>query len=190
MNWLFLSVAALGIAAVALRRYKPHLEALLRLLPKRDAPEPALRNVTPLDRMIDALKQSQDPLERHRLLSHIVEESYQQRTDVAINKIFLRFTGMQVRELPEMAETLRAAHGGQLPDIPAFKLLAAALEEDGRLEEAASVRKHAAELGVTDRMMPEPADGTKEGRKKSANARPPAKGPARRKTSARGKRQT
>jgi hypothetical protein len=187
MNWLFLSVAALGIVAVALRRFKPNLEELLRSLTKSDAPEPTLRKITPLDRLIDALKQEQDPLERHRLLSRIVEEGYRQRSDPAIAKLFMRFAGMQVQELPQMAEALKAAHDGKLPDVPAFKLLAAALEEDGRHDEAASIRQQAVEVGLIDGVEPTPAGRIRKSTKKIKSAQSPAKRPARRSAPVRGK---
>jgi hypothetical protein len=113
MNWLLLSVAVFGIAAVALRRYKPWLEQILRPESGAGAREPTLRKVTPLDRMIDALRREKDPMERHRLLGEIVEASHRQRADAAVNKLFLRFAGMQVKELPKMAAALRAAAGGR-----------------------------------------------------------------------------
>lgn len=150
MNWLFLSVAALGIAAVALLRHTPWLEQLLGSAAESGAPEPTLRKSTPLDRMIAALKHETDPLERHRLLSRIVDESYRRRTDTAMNKLFLRFAGMHVQELPKMAAALKAAGGCRLPAVPTFSLLAAALEQDGRIAEALSVCNQAEELGLTD----------------------------------------
>jgi hypothetical protein len=189
MNWLFLSVAALGIAAVALRRYMPWLEQLLRPLAPTGGPEPTLRKSTPLDRMIDALKHETDPLERHRLLSCIVEESYQQRANTAMNKLFLRFAGMHVKELPKMAEALKAAHGGKLPALPVFKLLAEALEEDGRHEEAVSVQEQAVELGLIESVKAGPAGRIKKRDKKIKNVQPPAKRPDRPRAHARGKRQ-
>jgi hypothetical protein len=150
MNWLFLSVAALGIATVALHRYKPWLEKTLRPVAEAGAREPTLHKSTPLDRLIDALRHEKDPLERHRLLGRIVEESHRKRADTAMNKLFLRFAGMHVLELPKMAAELKADNEGRLPVVPAFSLLAAALEEGGRIEEALSVCNQAAELGLTD----------------------------------------
>jgi hypothetical protein len=67
-----------------------------------------------------------------------------------MNKLFLRFAGMHVKELPKMAAALKTAGGGRRPVVPAFSLLAAALEEDGRMEEALSVCSQAAELGLAD----------------------------------------
>jgi hypothetical protein len=149
MSWLFFSVAALGIAAVALHRYKPWLEQILRPAAVAGACEPTLRKATAVDRMIDALRHEKNPLERHRLLGEIVVESHRQRADTAMNKLFLRFAAMHVKELPKMAEVLRT-NGGFLPVVPAFSLLAEALEEGGRIEEAVSVCNQAVELGLTD----------------------------------------
>jgi hypothetical protein len=118
MNWLFLSVAALGIAAVALLRHKPWLERILGSAAEAGAGEPVLRKRTPLDRMIEALKHAKDPLERHRLLGAIVEASHRLRADAAMNKLFLRFAGMHVKELPKVVAALKADGGGRLPAVP------------------------------------------------------------------------
>jgi hypothetical protein len=67
-----------------------------------------------------------------------------------MNKLFLRFAGMHVKELPKVVAALKADGGGRPPAVPTFSLLSAALEEDGRFEEALSVCRQAAELGLTD----------------------------------------
>lgn len=178
MNWLFLSVAALGIAAVAFRRYKPWLEQILRPEAEAGAREPTLRKATPLDRMIDALRHEKDPLERHRLLGKIVEACHRQRADTAVNKLFLRFAGMHVKELPKVVAALKTAGGGRRPVVPAFSLLAAELEEDGRMEEALSVCSQAAELGLTDGTRAGFAGRIRKLQKKMKDAQPPAKRPS------------
>jgi hypothetical protein len=188
MNWLLLSVAAFGIAAVALRRYKPWLEQILRPKSEAGEREPTLRKVTPLDRMIDLLRREKDPMERHRLLGEIVEASHRQRADAAVNKLFLRFAGMQVKELPKMAAALRAAGGGRLPAVPAFTLLAAALEEDGQVEEALSVCNQAAELGLTDGAQAGFAGRIRKLKKKMKDVQPRAKRPSPKTARIRGKR--
>jgi hypothetical protein len=150
MNWWLLSVAVIGIGAVAARRHAPWLEQMLRAKLGPSPPPPALREATALDHMIEALRIEKDPLERHRLLGAIVEESHRQRADAPMKKVFLRFAGMHVEELPQMAAALQAAHGGRRPAVPTFGLLAAALEEEGRPEEAASIRKQAEKWGLID----------------------------------------
>jgi hypothetical protein len=190
MNWLFLSVAALGIAAVALHRYKPWLEQILRPAAEAGAREPTLRKATPLDRMIDALQHEKDPLERHRLLGEIVEASHRQRADTAVNKVFLRFAGMHLKELPKMAAAMKAAGGGRLPPVPTFSLLAAVLEEDGRFEEALSVCKQAAELGLIDGTQTGFAGRIRKLQKKVKGAQPHAKRPSPGAARTRGKRKS
>jgi len=190
MNWLFLSIAALGIAVVALRRHKPWLEQILRPRAGAGAPEPTLRKVTPFDRMIDALRHEKDPLERHRLLGAIVEASHRQCADSAMNKLFLRFAGMHVQELPKMAAALKAASGGQLPAVPAFSLLAGALEADGRFEEALSVCNQAAEWGLTDGTRAGFAGRIRKLERKMKGAQPRAKRPSLKTARIRGKRKS
>jgi hypothetical protein len=189
MNWLLLSAAVIGIGAVAARRYAPWLEQMLRAKLESSPRRPVLREVTALDHMIETLRREKDPLERHRLLSRIVEESYRQRTDAAMKKLFLRFAGMHLKELPQMAAALKAALGGKLPAVPAFELLAMELEENDRKEEAASVRKQAEELGLIDRLPAKAAGRAKKPERKIRKARPPVKRPVRTSANARGKRQ-
>lgn len=171
-------MVALGIAAVALRRYKPWLDQILRPELEAGAREPALRKVSPLDRMIDALRHEKDPLERHRLLGQIVEQSHRQRADSAMNKLFLRIAGMHVQELPKMAAALKAASGGKLPAVPTFSLLTGALEEDGRFEDALSVCHQATELGLTDGTRAGFAGRIRKLLKKMRGAQPRAKRPS------------
>lgn len=64
-------------------------------------------------------------------------------------------TGLShLEEFPSMAPALRAEFhknlGGNLPRVPSFAWLATALAEDGRVEEAVSVCRTAAELGLED----------------------------------------
>lgn len=185
MNWWLLSAAVIGIGAVAVRRYAPWLGVMLRAKLESSPKPPVLREATALDHMIDTLRREKDPLERHRLLGAIVDESYRQRTDAAMKKLFLRFSGMHIKELPQMAAALKAAHGSKLPAVPAFEMLAAALEEDGRHEEAVLVRKQAAELGEaggkTRKRVPA---------KKIKASTPPAKRPRRRRPGNRAERKS
>jgi len=188
MNWLLLSAAALGLAYVALRRSTPWLGHLLKPGVEAARQRLVLRKPTALDRLIEDLRQEKDPLERHRLLGTIVDESHRQRSDAAVNKVFLRFADMHVKELPKMAEALKKAHGGKLPPVPAFKLLASALEEEGRQEEAASIRKRAEALGMIYGSKVESDDRIKKSEKKKTIPRPPAKKSGRPRASGRVKR--
>lgn len=147
MNWVLLSLVALG-AGVVMHRINPWLvENLGRAAVGTAA---AIRRTTDLDRMIAALHDEEDPLGRHRLLTGIVEASHRQRDSAAMNKVFMRFAELHVNELPGMAPALTAAGAGKLPRVPAFKLLAMALEREKRFAEAAKVCAQALDLGLED----------------------------------------
>jgi hypothetical protein len=188
MNWLLLSLAVIGIGALAARRYAPWLEQMLASRTDAAPGPPVLRATTELDHLIATLRNATDPLERHRLLGAIVEQSYSQRADAAMNKVFLRFAGMQVEELPQMAAALKAANGGRLPAVPAFELLAAALEAEGRREAAASVRKQGEELGVIERVPGQPVGRTRKTVQRDRKARSAVKRTPRAKTGSGGRR--
>jgi hypothetical protein len=179
MNWLMLSVAALGIAALAVHRYRPWLEQLLRPTTAGGASKTALRRVTALDAMIETLRHENDPMKRHRLLREVVDETHRQRSDPAMRKLFLRFATMHVQELPQMAEAFKRSQGGKRPDGSVFTLLAAALDEDGRAEEAVSVRKQAAAAGWIDE-APMQRSGARKKREKKIGTRRPSEKPANR----------
>jgi hypothetical protein len=188
MNWLLLSLAVIGIGAMAARRYAPWLEQMLASRTEAAPGPPVLRATTELDHLVATLRNETDPLERHRLLRAIVEQSHSQRADAAMKKVFLRFAGMQVEELPQMAAALKAANGGRLPAVPAFELLAAVLEEEGRREEAASVRKQAEDLGLIERVPVTPVGRTRKTVTRRGKARPAVKRTPRAKTGAGGRR--
>lgn len=182
MNWWLLSVAVIAIGALAARRYAPWLEQIFRAKLEPSPPPPMLREATALDHMIEALRIEKDPLERHRLLGAIVDESHRQRADAPMKKLFLRFAGMHVEELPQMAAALKAAHGGRRPAVPTFDLLAAALQEEGRPEEAASIRKQAEKWGSIDGGATKVAARKPVRAKRTRTSPLPAKSARRRKT--------
>jgi hypothetical protein len=146
MQWPFLSIVAAGVAVAACRWLRPYLESQDR--PAR--PDAGLREDTALDHTIGALRGERDPLKRQSLLRRIVTESYRQRRSPAMNKVFHRFAAMHVKEAEQGAAALKAAHDGKLPGIPSFRLLAIALEEEGRFDEALSVCQKAVELDLKD----------------------------------------
>lgn len=169
MHWIVFA-AAVGLGALAARHARPWLARRL------EAPgtEAGLRRETELDRRIDLWRRSEEPLERFQRLGEIVQAAHAERSDAAGRKLFMRFAAMQIDSLPAVAEELKAASGGRLPEIPAFGLLAAALEEEGRAAEALALRRRAEALGVGEGSPPESAariERLPRRKKKSAEAR-------------------
>jgi hypothetical protein len=147
MHWLMIA-AAVGLGALAASRGRPWIERLIQAA--APGPEAALRRETELDRRIAAWRSAEQPLERFRRLGEIVAAAHAERADPAARKLLMRFAAMQVEALPAVAEELKAAGGGRLPEIPAFGLLAEALEEQGRAAEALALCRRAEALGVRD----------------------------------------
>ena len=100
--------------------------------------------------MLAAIKIESDPDVRHQLLIRIIEKTYKERHQPAMQKIFFRFAAIHLNELPQLLPALTAKSKGHLPNIITFKLLAIALEELSRYEEAIKVCEQAIQTGMSD----------------------------------------
>jgi hypothetical protein len=149
MNWLSFAIIALGLII----GYSKHRERDNNLappaLPDKSKPrKPA--QFDNLDDLIDATKNPLDPIQRHLLLTKIIEKTYKHGSDVSMKKIFHRFARIYFNEFPDLAPALKSKHRGSLPDIPTFKLCAMVFEKEENYEPAMAVCKMALEYGIDD----------------------------------------
>jgi hypothetical protein len=149
MNWFSLTIIALGL----ILGYSKHSEQSKTSTAPENSdkikPEKS-RQSDDLNGLIDATKRPLEPIERHRLLTKIVEKTYKQLTDVCMKKIFHRFASIHLNEFPDLAPALKAAHRGSLPPAPTFKLSAMVFEEEENYQAAMGVCKIALEYGIDD----------------------------------------
>jgi hypothetical protein len=155
MNWFSLTIIALGL----ILGYSKHHGRNAKQTPpenpdKTEKPAKSKpkksRQSDNLNGLIDATKKPLEPIQRHRLLTKIIEKTYKQRTDVCMKKIFHRFARIHLNEFPDLAPALKTAHRGSLPHIPTFKLSAMVFEEEENYQAAMGVCKMALEYGIDD----------------------------------------
>lgn len=145
MDWLIvLSLAVLGLAR---SRSSPFISFFTR---DRKAPAEPSKNSEILDDMLTAIKLESDPIARHRLLIRIIEKTYNERHQPAMQKIFFRFAAIHLNELPQILSKLKTDSQGKLPNISTFKLMAIALEEASQYDEAIKVCEQALQIGMSD----------------------------------------
>jgi tetratricopeptide (TPR) repeat protein len=159
MNWLRVTVVAAAVLFLVSRygRKIPFWEGIEKRIGKN---QPTDRKGTAraeealdsddLEKMIDALEQTDRPAYRHRLLVRIAQSAYTERTDPKIRKLLFLYARMHVKEYPHYGKSVTEDRqaGGASP--PTFKMLAIALEEEGRFDEAIAVSRKALQMNIDD----------------------------------------
>ncbi len=90
------------------------------------------------------------PLDRHRILSAVVIKIYPGRKDPAVRAHLYACGKTYLEEFGTMAPGLQAASESGTMDVPVFKCLAIAMEEDRRYAEALAICRLAMQWGVDD----------------------------------------
>lgn len=108
-----------------------------------------------LDRMMQATKKKTNPVDRHFLLSRIVEETYKRRNDSEIRKLCKEFSEKHINEFPNLSPYLKKEFDNRLPRIPTFQKYSTILTEDKQFQEAIKV----CEIAIKNELE----DGTKSG---------------------------
>lgn len=105
--------------------------------------------------LLSALPKTNDVIARHQLYHRIIDLTYSKRGEQKEGEIFFSCARDYVAEFSQMKPALEEHYEGDLPEIPAFKKLAIALEEIGAFDEALDVCK----AGIENELE----DGTKTG---------------------------
>jgi hypothetical protein len=96
------------------------------------------------------LQETSDPLLQDALLARIVAKHYRLRTEPEHRSAFYRFANQHIGAASNFLEAHEEA-GKRRPDqIEAFKMIAIAMDEDARYEEAVEICKKALTLGLQD----------------------------------------
>ena len=154
MNWLWFSIGAIGGLYLLYarggkrgRRRRARLNAPETTSSPRDQVEEAVISGN-AEYMIQTLEKTDDPILRNMLLGQIVAEYYRQRSDADSKAEFYRYAQMHVEEIPGVLDALEA-NGQERPDsIETMKMIAIAMEQDGRLDEAVEICEKALSFGL------------------------------------------
>jgi hypothetical protein len=104
-----------------------------------------------MGKMLKALENQTNPVDRHFLLLSIVEKAYRGRTDPRSRLLCLEIARRHMAEFPALAPALKRDMGdGTLPQVHSFKYLSTLLSEDGQYDEAIRVCEWALGYGLDD----------------------------------------
>lgn len=154
MNWLSTTALLVGILIWYSKKAAPKRTA-------RAAPSEKTKSMTDqkieevlssndLEKMAAALGATVDPLHRHRLLSALVAGLYPKRKDVAVRNRLYAYGKIYLNEFDQMAPAVKADTASEKMDVPVFKCLTIAMEEDQRYREALDICRLALNWGIDD----------------------------------------
>jgi tetratricopeptide (TPR) repeat protein len=155
MNWVWVSIGAIGGlfllytkgARRARRKGDKSIDAAQKRISSKERVEQALMSGN-VDDMISTLDKTQDPILRNALLGQIITEYYRQRADADAKEAFYRFANLHVEEIPGVLEALEK-NGQERPErIETLKMIAIAMEQDGRFDEAIEMCQKALSFGL------------------------------------------
>ena len=102
------------------------------------------------NRMIRAAKKRTNPVDRHFLLSQIVEETYRKRNENEMRRLCKEFSEKHINEFPGLLPYLKKEFDNKLPRIPTFQKYSTILTEDRQFQEAIEVCEMAMKNGLDD----------------------------------------
>jgi hypothetical protein len=100
--------------------------------------------------MIAVLDETDDPLQRDTLFNHILAIYYRRRSEAADREKFYAYGYRHLEEMPAILAALEQTEKRRPTRVATFKMIAIALEEDQRFEEAVTISKQAMALGFKD----------------------------------------
>jgi hypothetical protein len=154
MNWLTTSIIVIGVfiwcsrKSAPARKTKPLTPGKAKRISKEQIK--ALMDSHDVGKMAAALDHVKTPLDRHHLLSAMVQELYRQRDQPAVRKQLYDYGDTYVDEFSQFASALKAASDTGEMQVPVFKCLAIAMEEDQRYQDALEICRVAVEWDLDD----------------------------------------
>ena len=163
MEWITASIIFFGALICFSIKGKRHIQAnrsdkrepAAKL--SRDDRVPSAINSGNLENMEQLLREVKSPKDRHYLLSKMVKKVYAVRREPPMRARLYDLGKIYLSEFDRMAPLIKETSGDGEMDVPVFKCLAIAMEEDKRFNEAISICKNA--------LAWELDDGTKTGYK-------------------------
>jgi hypothetical protein len=157
MNWFWISVGALGGLFFLFGKGRRGLKkkgartggASAGKMTMQERVEQALA-AEDVDAMAKLLETVDDPVLRHALFGQIVAVHYRQRSEQAHRHAFYRYAGQHIEEVPAALDALEKTEDGRPDRVESFKMMAIAMGEEERFEEAIKVCETAISLGLED----------------------------------------
>jgi hypothetical protein len=154
MNWLTTSIIVIGVfiwysrKSVSARKAKPLTQGKAKRFSKEHIGE--LIESHDVGEMTAALNHIKTPLDRHHLLSAIIQELYPQRNQPALRSQLYDYGSTYVDEFSRIAPALKATSDTGEIEAPVFKCMAIAMEEDQRYQDALEICRMAVEWDLDD----------------------------------------
>jgi hypothetical protein len=153
MEWLAGIVFGLGVLTWSMRQINARHGRRVKTSRKQSVSSQArqVKNVPQKgdQTMLADLNQIDDPLERHRIYTQIMEQAFHDRNSGTARELLLEMGRYYQAEFDRLLPYLRDENGPE-PEILPLKWLAMALEEDGRYEEALTICRRAEDWKVSD----------------------------------------
>jgi hypothetical protein len=150
MNWYWISIGAVGGIVYLLakgRRTEKGGAPVERSATERDRVDAVLASED-TEAMMSVLEKTQDPLLRDALFSPIIVHHYRRRSDPENRKRFYALAGQHVAESATVLEALAQTDAGRPDRMDTFRMMAIALAEDERYDEAIDLCRQALSLGL------------------------------------------
>ena len=157
MNWFWISVGALAGLFFLLGKGRRRLKkkdartagASAEKMTMQERVEQVLA-ADDVDAMAKLLETVDDPVLRHALFGQIVAGHYRQRSDPTDRDAFYQYAGQHIEEIPAVLDSLEKSDDEHPDRVESFKMMAIAMAEDERFEEAIKVCETAMSLGLED----------------------------------------
>ena len=148
MNWFATSVLIIGLLIWYSRKASPARTGAKAKVPAEQLKD-ILKSGDP-EKMASALERFSGPLDRHRLLTALVQGVYPQRADGTAREHLYAYGTSYLGEFDRIAPALQAESAPEAPDVPVFRCLAIAMEEDERFDEALNICRLALDWDLDD----------------------------------------
>jgi hypothetical protein len=155
MNWIKWPLVILGFMYLFSRKWMPPLPVKKQPQPTDETQAPSSKAEEALlsgdiELMTAALSTSLNNQEKEALLSAIIAKTYPLRKDPKTKEVFYTHAEIYIKEFSHFIDDLKKASGEEVPVVAPFRMLAIALSEDGREEDALDVCRQALDYGVED----------------------------------------
>lgn len=153
MRWFTASIIIIGLVFWYARKSKPAKPVKKAPEDKKEVAAESIDAVVASndpEKMSSALEQTSNPLDRHQLLSAIIQSLYPKREKPVIRTQLYGYGKVYLDEFNKIAPALKSASAPETMDVPAFKCLAITMEEDQRYDEALNICRLAIKWDLDD----------------------------------------